>query len=169
MRCLIFFLVPLTLACSTEGDSTEDDACPTESLATTAGLACSARLDVPSSGSCTGTDAGDEPKPVDRDAAACVLTALRDRTFGIVTVDRSPDAFGFCGSSDEIHIVGDEAWVTHSDYYDMNRPEESFPVNLKPAAFYQACLDGTDAELTACFSDLWTSGSGCPGQCCESD
>lgn len=93
--------------------------------------------------------------------------ALRDRTAGVVIVDFTPDGFGFCGSSDEIRIVGDEAWVTHSDYFDLSRPENSFPVKLKTAEFYQQCLDGTDDELMSCLSSLWSDGSGCPGGCCE--
>lgn len=143
--------------------------CPTERLVTGDGFACTASVDAPCDlCKALGCQAdGDEPKIASEGPARCVLEALRDRTFGIVEVNLSPDAGGFCGERDTIYIAGETAWVVHDEYYDKGHDETGAGRALKPAAFYQACLDGPVEGLAACFADLFGEEASCPGECCS--
>jgi hypothetical protein len=112
------------------------------------------------------TDTGSEPS-ADEDAVRCVLEALRDRTPGRVSVTRSSDSSGYCGTSYGINIISDgTGYVGTSVYEDLATEDDAFPVSLLSVDAYQACLDaGPDGALECLRAKPYDASSGASCVC----
>lgn len=141
----------MTLSC------TEDAICPT------------VEVDEPcsycSSHSCR--DDGSEPSAEDV-AVRCTLEALRDRRSGRVAVRRGPDASSFCGDIETVTIIEDgSAFRRHFQFQDMTNSEYAFPIVLRPASYFQQCLDaGPTGALECLRSSDWYASWGAGGCLC---
>lgn len=103
----------------------------------------------------------------DLGADQCALTALRDRVPGGLNIQFG----GFdCLHNDDIAILGDgTAVVTRVRPQGTSDPSRDPPqrVSMRPAEFFQSCLDSADLAIRLdCLANWFEEGSCVPGACC---
>jgi hypothetical protein len=98
----------------------------------------------------------------------CALLKLRDHEIGYVSVFTESTMFTGCGVRTEIVSFGDgSASVQHIQWADLGvGPGTPERVQLESAAYFDACLAGTDDTLAACVQAMTTkalvAGPTCP-------
>ncbi len=91
--------------------------------------------------------------------AQCIMEAFRDRTPGVAR-------YGYnCGAASReitVYIAGEYVGIAEYriGYYEHSQSEtEESDGELKPASFYEDCLNGPSDELHECFAELFDKGS----------
>jgi len=99
---------------------------------------------------------------------ACIFTAFRDGVPGGFPVE---SCGGECGQRDWVVVLGDGTAVLERTNCPPNDvlPTTELPrrVAVKPASFFQSCLDASDASLVvSCLTEWFEPESCVPGACC---
>lgn len=66
----------------------------------------------------------------------------------------TPDGFGFCGDRATLAIDGDLARRKKEDFLDKHNTVTESTYPLASPDYYQACLDGGEARMLSCLTEL---------------